>query len=554
MTLLTRLARVHALSILFLVLVPISAHLLFSSLGFNPTDDGFTLAYSRRIIEGQIPHRDFISIRPALSPVLHIPFVLWGGDYTYMASRLFVWFQLACIAWIWVSLLEKGTAARSFSSLEKVSIGLICFAVSAHVFPIMAWHTIDGLFLMSIGCALCLTGNSTTKTIGYLLISLAYLCKQSFIFVAPLTLVVLSDWRNTKYWLAILAPGALYTTLLLITGAMPDGILQLTSQTNIVSTGFGAYFNREALLGVVVGYLCTRLIMGSTPLRLPLSRVSQEWLGLATLAVIPPLYVSWTFVTGTYIYVTSFGVFGLAVGVLGCILLDSVEWRLLQLRVGLLVLIMAWSSSISIGKNTPNLGSGELLALLSAYTYPAIRQKLDKPGSKYVYAGGLLALSVTVIASFGTARTLFIYRDQAAPSLTRKLDAILPGGKGIRTNENTYEFLLNLHEAIRIAQDLGSTYSIIPDGAGWWVKSAQANPLSIDWAWPTELDRPELVLRVTSQLESMRSSNIAIVQKVEAKDLARGFVPLDDKYYAVVEYVRSHFSKIYETSLFELYR
>ena len=64
-------ARLASLS--FLVLVPLVAHLLFSALGFNPTDDGFTLAYSRRIIEGEIPHRDFMMLRPFLSPVLHKP-------------------------------------------------------------------------------------------------------------------------------------------------------------------------------------------------------------------------------------------------------------------------------------------------------------------------------------------------------------------------------------------------------------------------------------------------------------------------------------------------
>jgi hypothetical protein len=44
--------------------VAAAAHLLYSSLGLNPTDDGFTLAYARRILDGQIPHRDFVIIRP----------------------------------------------------------------------------------------------------------------------------------------------------------------------------------------------------------------------------------------------------------------------------------------------------------------------------------------------------------------------------------------------------------------------------------------------------------------------------------------------------------
>ena len=77
-------------SIFFILTVSVVSHLLFSWIGFNPTDDGFILSLSRRIIDGQFPHRDFIFIRPALSPVIHVPFVYFGGEYTFWFSRLFV--------------------------------------------------------------------------------------------------------------------------------------------------------------------------------------------------------------------------------------------------------------------------------------------------------------------------------------------------------------------------------------------------------------------------------------------------------------------------------
>jgi len=89
------------LAVLFLAGVPLIAHGLYSWMGFNPTDDGFTLAYSRRIFDGQIPHLDFIIIRPFLSPILHMPEAAWAGDNMLMVSRFVVWAQFACIAWIW---------------------------------------------------------------------------------------------------------------------------------------------------------------------------------------------------------------------------------------------------------------------------------------------------------------------------------------------------------------------------------------------------------------------------------------------------------------------
>ena len=44
---------------------------IIPSEGFNPSDDGVILAQSYRLLQGQIPHLDFISIRPIGSAVFH---------------------------------------------------------------------------------------------------------------------------------------------------------------------------------------------------------------------------------------------------------------------------------------------------------------------------------------------------------------------------------------------------------------------------------------------------------------------------------------------------
>src|SRR5919199_912105 len=93
-------ASVIVATALVLTAVPVVAHFFYSWIGFNPTDEGFILAYSRRLLDGQVPHRDFIAIRPTGSSYLHIIDLLIGGDYTLWISRLFVWFELACTAWM----------------------------------------------------------------------------------------------------------------------------------------------------------------------------------------------------------------------------------------------------------------------------------------------------------------------------------------------------------------------------------------------------------------------------------------------------------------------
>src|ERR687893_311059 len=249
-------------SLAFLLVVPTLAHLLFSWRGFAPVDDGFTLAYSRRILEGQVPHRDFIIIRPFLSPLLHAPFVLFGGEYTYWVSRFFVWFQFACISWAWVCIADRAFG-NPFDNATKLFVALAAFAASVHYFVLTAWHTIDGLFLASIGVWVLLTQqHKGARIFGYLLIATAYLCKQSFLFVAPLTVLFLGDWREKKYWLTITLPAICYGVYLLATGSFSEAVIQLTSQSGLLSTGIGGYLNYGILLGVLAGF-CSMFLLSS---------------------------------------------------------------------------------------------------------------------------------------------------------------------------------------------------------------------------------------------------------------------------------------------------
>src|SRR3989344_4304704 len=184
---------------LFLIFVPILAHLLFSWMGFSPTDDVYNLAHSRRILEGQVPHRDFISIRPMGPAFLHAPFVFFGGEYTFWISRLFVWFEFACIAWAWTTVITQSLKSVLPVS-QKVLLALIAFMFTSNLCPALVSHTIDGLFFLSLGLVLCLAGSPRRKVLGYALMGAAYLSKQSFLLTIPAFLFVLGDWRRVRFW------------------------------------------------------------------------------------------------------------------------------------------------------------------------------------------------------------------------------------------------------------------------------------------------------------------------------------------------------------------
>ena len=528
----------------FLILVPLIAHLSFSWIGFTPTDEGFTLANSRRILDGQVPHRDFILIRPFVSPLIHVPFVLFG-DNTFWLSRLFVWFQLASISWLWVSIINR-MMKFPFSVANKVLISLICFAASVHTKHITAWNTIDGLFFIAIGLALAIRNRPAAKLIGYFLIGLSPLCKQSFVFIPLLSLIILGDWRQVKCWVAAASPALCCLVFLALTHALSDAFVQLTSRTELVSVGLLPYTGKRLMLSVVVGYLSFWLGLGRSS-----SMPDQVKKRIAiSMIYFAPLLGTAASLWFDILMDTSFLLFGFLLGATIYLLTHNSSPQKAK-HVSLLVLLTAWSASLSGGYNSPALVSGPILVALIAHVFSRYKQN-----NKLFLQYSLPIASALILYSFGVARTRYIYRDKAAGQLTYPLEGVLRGGKHIYTNSNTYEFMYDLKRAVELAENENKEYTILPNVAAYWVESAEENPLPI--VWPDEADelkQPAVMKRFIEAMETNRNSTIFIVQKVSAASLAKGFLPLEDsEYHNVVGYVRTHFTKFQETSFFELYR
>jgi hypothetical protein len=215
--------------------------------------------------------------------------------------------------------------------------------------------------------------------------------------------------------------------------------------------------------------------------------------------------------------------------------------------MGLIALLVVWSVSLSIGYNSPMLGSGILLLML--YSYIQRYPNQDKPAFSI---STLSAIAVLFFISFLLTRSDNIYGEREAAQLSYPLDGLLPGGQGVYTNVNQYNMFSDLKTAINFTREKGTTFAILPDFPGFWAVAPTQNPLPIDWIHPTELNHRLLQKRVVDELELKRANNICIVQKFETATIAYGFVPL--KKNSIVQYVKAHFNKIHETSYFDLYQ
>ena len=96
-----------------------------------------------------------------------------------MLSRLLFWIQSAVIAWFWVLIADK-LLDLDINIHNRYMMAFIIFIFNTHNFPPMAWTTLDGLMLATIGIWLLTHFSKTGNQLGYILLGCAALCKQNF--------------------------------------------------------------------------------------------------------------------------------------------------------------------------------------------------------------------------------------------------------------------------------------------------------------------------------------------------------------------------------------
>lgn len=552
------------IGILFVLVVPLCAHLLYSKYGFNPTDDGFILAGSKRILDGEVPHKDFISIRTTGSLYLHAPFVALGGDYTIWLSRLFVWFEFAVIAWMWTLLISRSLKVLA-DPVMKFAFALVVMVFSVHVFPIMAWHSIDAMFATSIGLVLCANESPRMKALGYLVLGSSILFRQNFAIMVVVGLVVMKDWKRVRYWIAVALPGAAYVGFVAAAGGFHDMVLQLTTfgGESLVWEGGGKYVkNVGALLGVGIGYLSAALLYAKFWRFRELK--DSSWPKIASYMVmigIPAAAAIVLALRGTdYVQIPSFALFGLGIGVTVHLLQMDKSFTP-RVASGILVLFNAWSVSLSGGYNTPALGTGPLVVFLAANALTSI-PSLNVPDvmrmghasrvSDKIGKTAAIVLIIVCLISAPIAKVQHVYLEPSVGKLNYDLGDVLYGGRMIETDRNTYLMLKDLHNATEIAVVQGKEYVIIPDLAAAWIGSGQRNPIPSDWPQNVELTSDKLLERVEKFLEDGRGEIMIIVEKFETSKMGSERVPLSDS-YKIVQFVKANFSFAGQSDYFEFY-
>ena len=527
-----------------------AAHLLLSPLGFTLTDDGFVLAQSRRILAGEIPHLDFISIRPVGSAYLHVVDLVLGGEHTFLVSRLIYWIEVALTCWAW---LEISLVRNNFrlSGLAALPYAMLSFMLSTHAFPPMAWYTVDGIALASLG--FLLSGRSGRASwLGYALVGAAAVCKQNFLPMVPLAVLLQGDARRPGAWVAALAVPALYVAILAGLGAGHDMRLQLTAVTGLFESGLKPYTNALWFpagvgLGAVLTSAVRRHRFGA---RMPASAV--PWLALGLCWAI--LVFSARHVNADEFRFIDHDAF-LLLGMAGGFTLASLGGGAYSAvcRAATFVLALGWCSGISLGYLTPAHVCGPLVTILAL----GLIGHFEQSSRDRALRVGIVCAAVAVVLvarQWWSARRDHIHEAGTAATLTHDLAGVLPGGRGIRTDDSTYAMLTDLRRNVDRLK--GGRYAILVDGPGWWACAAQRTPLPADWPEAMELCTEPLQVRLTGSILEQRGRIAILVQKARAGALSKRFVPMGEGnlFYGAALWTIHTFHRESETRYWEVYR
>ncbi|MEU4519727.1 hypothetical protein AB0F52_13540 [Amycolatopsis sp. NPDC024027] len=503
----------------WVLLLALATELRVGRFGFHPSDQGFILAQAWRVLHGEVPHADIISARPLGSAVLHV------ADFA-LPMPLFFGSSFLSMIEIIVATIAFATLVTRRRVLDwgpgMTALVAAASLINLNAFPLMAWHTVDGIALTACGAwaldAGLGSGRALARRGGLVLLGCAAFVKQSFALAAVIGVLWLllhpatraGALRTASWWrrlvldlLALGAPGLAYVAWVSLGGGFAEMVEQLTG-------GVPAY--GERLLGL---WLDDPEVLTRAPVReltffaaiavvLLAVRLPGDRLGVAgriaswVLVLAGAAAVVWTVVDGRFTGSSRWA------DVLWWIVAVSVPVNAAVRRkvpwAGLLVLATGFMTSLSWGNDTPTLLTGTL-ALTALLLLGHLVPPRPRPGwTRAVTAtAGCVAVAVcgwVVVARHDQAAYLDLGHDR----LTEDLGAVTPAMAGIRTNPSTFTFVRQIRDCLD--RFPAARTAILPDSPFAYPAFGLRNPFPLEWPLPLEIvgTAPERMLARADEL------------------------------------------------------
>lgn len=533
--------------------------------GFNPTDDGWILSQSWRLLQGEVPHLDFISLRPVTSGLLH-SIHFFSPLPLEVSARWFTVFQIFTCSFIWTFILFKAfpLPVKTDKNLYFTFFQLLIFTftLSNFNFGIFPWTTTDAVFFASLSFLffgkIYDQNNSLIKKdipviVSLILISIAVTCRQSFIFLAIILFLftIIKYFKEKKIVKLIIIiiigtlPFWIYTGYLFKNNAFVPFIEQMTCRNELFDTAVIRYiknfiktplFGMHCILFAALIYLFFK--EKKTNLRDRINYVKNILLGyknyillmLVLYAILEFSYILSLFITEDIMFRNAtFELFWIFVMVT-ILALIIIEFNKIQKFYIFSVLILSWSGSISLGANSPVFTKGiaaVLMFLMIAHCIYKLKPEwYDIFNSKKmrIFYSCLLIL-IIIVSLLGQRR--INYRDRESSKLTTCLGDIFPEFGKIKTNPELYNYYLDFKK-IYNDYHLHNKFVMLPANPIIYPLMKSKNPFPIDWMDHYEYVNyePEFFMRLDKAI-SKNNDLYFIVDRYDIKTMAEKFEALD---------------------------
>jgi Zn-dependent protease with chaperone function len=432
-------------------------------------------------------------------------------------SRLFVVFQFYWIAKMSMKIVFKE------SELERTFIGFslttITFLINIGTWPIMAWHTLDGIFVGVTALAIAKTNIEKTQNrilywiIPLLLAGVAPLIKQGFavVPVLMLSLIIVARIKNLIPWAGLtLLPGVLF---LIATIQTPGGLLgqlhsgskrELLEPVNTFVNGMKSGGFITLTTALVVFLFGSLMISKRSPKLALLGSILS--IVIAVLISVLQDFSMFNFWADCFVLI----VFVLLV----TFCRDLIEFFLHGSMIAL-----AFAASLSWGVPNPSLlGGSILLAAVSLAHSLNLKSSVFKPIPSSVLCAVLAVVVIFTSWFMFQSRSRNTYSEPPRELLTSSVD--MPQFKFIQMSRNTAEYLNSIQFCL--SQYPAETIVVLPDGPGLYPLFNNVNPFDSDW-WLGAERAPDKERRdlVTVQELNNRDNWLVLVQSYFVFDLAR---------------------------------
>lgn len=523
-----------------LLLALVGAVYVFAPIGFNPTDDGLIVAQSARLLDGASPHLQVISPRPLGSPILHTVDVLLPTPLLY-TSRAIAVLEFMVIAGLSVLLLRRTRLSRWGPA--EAGLTLVAFLVNLHTFPLLSWHTVDGILVsLAAFCIVragCQRQVGAVVALGALVGGCAPLMKQSFapfpVFLAFWTFwhhwQVERERRHLRVWHLIAAlsvgvlPGIVYIIWVAMTSSLSAAVDQMTGASSVDPWAGVSLTMGLVLLGDLVGASMFLTIAWQRRHRnddsnpRSLHQAINFWLALVAGSLLG--LAIWTVWSHGLLYTTGWATSLWWLGLFSGAIWSVVHERLDTATIG--ILAISWMASLSWGYAVPNLMGGSLLVAVvfrCGETLKASLPEVRRPSWHLISQAAPIALAVLLIPLSVQARRTTVYRDVPAADQHADLGRVSDAAWGIRSNNTTASYLKEVRDCL--SNHPADRLAVLPDNPVVPLLLGRSTPLPLDWWYPLEIPRDrERILDDVDQVSEDRDY-LVLFQTVRAETLADG--------------------------------